>query len=619
MMKKELENLLLQQGEFLVEGILNKNKISELARKYDAKLLNVLMREEKIKNHFFSKLDEGILVFKKDVFLQFLNNKQFLPDSFTAYKTKIGLGNKNGSLLSENHDIVLNFPYKDCILEGGQTKEDTKRDEIFFNETLAPSEITRLLDEKVFTNFKRYDKEGGHEVKEIKEDDNFIIKGNNLVALYSLKKRFAGKVKLIYIDPPYNTGSDSFNYNDKFNHSTWLTFMKNRLEVARELLSETGSIWINIDDDEGHYIKVLADNIFGRENFVNTIIWQKKYSPQNDAKWFSDNHDFIHVYAKNKDIWRPNLLSRSEEMNSRYKNPDNDPRGVWKPGDLSVKRITEKDIYEIITPSGRKVFPPSGRSWVLSKIKFEEYLSDNRIWFGEKGNNVPSIKRFLSEVTDGVISQTVWTYKEVGHNQDAKKENKNLFDGEAVFGTPKPEKLIQRIIQLSSEEGDTILDFFMGSGTTQAVAHKMKRKYIGIEQMEYIESVSVERMKKVIAGEQGGISEDVNWQGGGEFVYFELKNDAQTFKDNIIAAQSTEDLSQLLNIAKKSSFLSYRLDPRKLKEKEFLELSFAEQKQLLLEIIDQNNLYVNFSDIDDEFYRIPEIEKKLNREFYGGE
>ena len=618
-MKKELEELLSQYVEFIVEDILNKNKLSELARKYDAKLLNVLMREEKIKNHFFSKLEEGILVFKKDVFLQFLNNKEFLPDSFTAYKTKIGLGNKDGSLLSENHDIVLNFPYKDCILEGGQTKEDAKRDEIFFNETLAPSEITRLLDEKVFTNFKRYDKDGEHEVKEIKEDDNFIIKGNNLVALYSLKKRFAGKVKLIYIDPPYNTGSDSFNYNDKFNHSTWLTFMKNRLEVARELLSETGSIWINIDDDEGHYIKVLADNIFGRENFVNTIIWQKKYSPQNDAKWFSDNHDFIHVYAKNKDIWRPNLLSRSEEMNSRYKNPDNDPRGVWKPGDLSVKRITEKDIYEIITPSGRKVFPPSGRSWVLSKIKFEEYLSDNRIWFGENGNNVPSIKRFLSEVTDGVISQTVWTYKEVGHNQDAKKENKNLFDGEAVFGTPKPEKLIQRIIQLSSEEGDTILDFFMGSGTTQAVAHKMKRKYIGIEQMEYIESVSVERMKKVIAGEQGGISEDMNWQGGGEFVYCELKNDAQTFKDNIIAAQSTEDLSQLLNIAKKSSFLSYRLDPRKLKEKEFLELSFAEQKQILLEIIDQNNLYVNFSDIDDDTYGILEDEKKLNKEFYGGE
>ena len=199
-MKKELENLLLQHEEFLVEGVLNKNKLSELARKYDAKLLNILMREEKIKNHLFSELEEGILVLKKDVFLQFLNNKEFLPDSFTAYKTKIGLGNKNGSLLSENHDIVLNFPYKDCILEGGQAKEDAKRDEMFFNETLAPSEITRLLDDKVFTNFKRYDKEGEYEVKEIKEDDNFVIKGNNLVVLHSLIKKYAGKVKCIYIE-----------------------------------------------------------------------------------------------------------------------------------------------------------------------------------------------------------------------------------------------------------------------------------------------------------------------------------------------------------------------------------------------------------------------------------
>lgn len=199
-MKKELENLLLQHEEFLVESVLNKNKLSELARKYDAKLLNVLMKEEKIKNHFFSELEEGILVFKKDVFLQFLNNKEFLPDSFTACKTKIGLGNREGSLLSENHDIVLNFPYKDCILGGGQTKEDAKRDEMFFNETLAPSEITSLLDDKVFTNFKRYDKDGEHEVKEIKEDDNFIIKGNNLLVLHSLKKKYAGKVKCVYIE-----------------------------------------------------------------------------------------------------------------------------------------------------------------------------------------------------------------------------------------------------------------------------------------------------------------------------------------------------------------------------------------------------------------------------------
>lgn len=615
-MKKELEKLLSQHEEFFVEGVLNKNKLSELARKYDAKLLNVLMREEKIKNHFFTELEEGILVFKKDVFLQFLNNKEFLPDSFTAYKTKIGLGRKDGSLLSENHDIVLNFPYKDCILEGGQTKEDAKRDEVFFNETLSPTEITRLLDDKVFTNFKRYDKEGEHEVTELKENDNFIIKGNNLIALHSLKKRFSGKVKLIYIDPPYNTGSDSFNYNDKFNHSTWLTFMKNRLEVARDLLSETGSIWINIDDDEGHYIKVLVDSIFGRENFINTIIWQKKFSPQNDSNWFSDSHDFIHVYAKNKKIWRPNLLNRTTAMDKRYKNPDNDSRGVWTSGDISVKRVTEKDIYEIITPSGRSVYPPKGYSWRLSKERFKEYVLDNRIWFGENGNNVPRIKRFLSEVKDGMVAQTLWTHQEVGHNQDAKKEIKNLFNGEVVFGTPKPEKLIQRIIQLASKEGDLVLDFFMGSGTTQAVAHKMQRQYIGIEQMDYIETVAIERLKKVIDGEQGGISKDVDWQGGGSFVYYELKNDAQDYKNKVIESQTTEELLELLKIAKKSSFLSYRIDSKKLKEKEFVELSFAEQKQLLLEIIDNNNLYVNYNDIKDENYRISEIDIKLNREFY---
>lgn len=274
-MKQKLEKL-LQHPEFLVEGQLNKNKLAELARKYDAKLLELLMSDEEVKNHFFTNIQNGVLVFKKDVFLQFLNNKEFLPDSFTAYKTKIGLATEEGKYLSENNRVVLNFPYKDCVLEGGQTKEDSKRQEVFFNETLAPTEITRLLDDKVLTNFKRYDKDGEHEVTELNKGDNLIIKGNNLIALHSLKKRFAGKVKLIYIDPPYNTGSDSFNYNDAFNHSTWLTFMKNRLEIARELLSEEGTIWINIDDDEGHYVKVLADSIFGRENFVNTIVWQKK-------------------------------------------------------------------------------------------------------------------------------------------------------------------------------------------------------------------------------------------------------------------------------------------------------------------------------------------------------
>ena len=619
-MKQELEELLSQHKSFLVEGVLNKNKLAELARRYDPALLNALMGDEKVASHFFTTLETGIQIFKKDVFLQFLNNKEFLPDSFTAYKTKIGLATENGQYLSENKNVVLHFPYKDCVLEGGQTKEDAKRQEIFFNETLAPYEINRLLDDKVLTNFKRFDKDGEHEVKELNNTDNLIIKGNNLIALHSLKKRFAGKIKMIYIDPPYNTGKDSFNYNDHFNHSSWLTFIKNRLEIAWELLADDGTIWMSIDDSESHYLKVLADDIFGRENFLNEVIWQRAYAPVNLKKTFSRSHDAILVYAKNNSSEKElNKLPRDETANSRYKNPDNDPRGPWKASDFSVGPAVESNVYEIITPSGRSVYPPKGRSWVLSEKRFEEFHKDNRIWFGEKGNNVPSTKRFLSEVNDGVVAQTLWTYQEVGHNQDAKKEIKNLFDGQAAFGTPKPEKLIQRIIQLGSGEGDLVLDFFMGSATTQAVAHKMNRQYIGIEQMDYIETVAVERLKKVIDGEQGGISKDVNWTGGGSFVYCELKNDAQEFKNAIVHATSTDQLLALFEQAKNSSFLSYRVDPKKLRKQDFEKLSLAEQKQILSEIIDNNNLYVNYSDIDDGDYQVSEQDKKLNRSFYGKE
>lgn len=619
-MKQELERLLLQKEEFLVEGALNKNKLAELARQYDSMLLNLLMSEPTISNHFFSTLEEGIMIFKKDTFLQFLNNKEFLPDSFTAYKTKIGLATSDNRYLSENNEVVLNFPYKDCVLEGGQTKDDAKRQEIFFNETLAPSEINRLLDDKVLTNFKRFDKDGEHEVEELNNTDNLIIKGNNLITLHSLKKRFAGRIKMIYIDPPYNTGKDSFNYNDHFNHSSWLTFMKNRLEVAWDLLAEDGTIWISIDDSESHYLKVLADSVFGRENFLNEVIWQRAYAPVNLKKTFSRSHDAILVYAKNNSSEKElNKLPRDEVASNRYKNPDNDPRGVWQSDNLSVGPAVESNIYEIITPSGRSVYPPEGRSWLFNKTRFREFLDDNRIWFGQDGNNVPRIKRFLSEVKDGVVAQTLWTYQEVGHNQDAKKEIKNLFEGQAVFGTPKPEKLIQRIIQLGSDEGDLVLDFFMGSATTQAVAHKMNRQYIGIEQMDYIETVAVERLKKVIDGEQGGISKDVDWQGGGSFVYAELKNDAQDFKESILKATTTEELFELFNTAKTSSFLSYRIDPKKLKASEFEKLSLAEQKQILSEIIDHNNLYVNYCDIDDQSYSISEQDKRLNRAFYGEE
>jgi adenine-specific DNA-methyltransferase len=612
--KDILEKLLLTNENLLVEGKINKNKVSELARKYDKDLLDLLISNEEIKGFFFVKT-ESALVFKLEVFLQFINTKSFLPDSYTKYKQAIGLGTDDGKLLSENREIVLNWPYKDCVLEGGQDREDTKRKEIFFNETLAPDEINRLLDKKVLTNFKKVDADGEHKVSELQDDDNLIIKGNNLIALHSLKKRFAGKVKLIYLDPPYNTGNDSFLYNDRFNHSTWLTFMKNRLEMARELLSEEGAIFLNIDDDEGHYLKLLADGIFGRENFINTIIWEKKYTVANDAKWLSDNHDLVLLWAKNKEIWRPNLLPRTAEMNKAYKNPDNHPKGDWKSTPLHAKSGSDSN-FSYTFENGVTWRPPIGTYPRFSKERLKELEADNAIWFGKDGTSIPSRKTFLSELTNqGVPARTIWQFDEVGHNHEAADEIKQLgFSGE--FDTPKPERLLQRVLTLSTNENDLVLDFFMGSATTQAVAMKMNRRFIGIEQMDYINTVSVERLKKVIDGEQGGISKSVNWQGGGSFVYAELKNDAQDFKNRILEADEDKVL-ELFDEARNSSFLSYRVKPEISDKRDFKKLSLAEQKQILSELVDNNNLYVNYSDIDDETYAISENEKKLNKEFYG--
>lgn len=353
--------------------------------------------------------------------------------------------------------------------------------------------------------------------------DNMLIHGDNLLALKALEKAgYTGKIKCVYIDPPYNTGAAFDQYDDNLEHSQWLNLMRPRLEIIRSLLSENGSLWISIDDDEQAYLKVLCDEVFGRRNFVNSVIWEKKYSPQNDAKWLSDNHDFILVYAKNKEIWRPNLLPRTDEMNARYKNPDNDPRGVWKPGDLLVKTYNASCDYPITTPSGRTVNPPANRCWRISKEKFAEMVADNRIWFGPKGDGVPAIKRFLVDVKQGMTSMTIWKYTEVGHNQDARKEV-TAFNSKNVFATPKPEKLIEKILMLATNIGDFVVDSFLGSGTTIAVAQKMQRRYIGIEMGEHAYTHCKVRMDKVISGEdKGGITESQNWQGGGGYKFYEL-------------------------------------------------------------------------------------------------
>ena len=350
---------------------------------------------------------------------------------------------------------------------------------------------------------------------------NMLIHGDNLIALKALEQDYAGKIKCIYIDPPYNTGSAFKHYDDGVEHSVWLSLMQKRIDLLYALLSEDGSLWISIDDDERDYLKILCDEIFGRQNFVCSVIWHKKGTRSNDARWFSDNHDYILVYAKDKQNWKPNLLPRPDDSMDGYSNPDNDSRGVWASGPCHAKTPNEKDIYEVTTPSGRKIMPPPGTSWRFSEEKFNQLIKDNRIWFGEKGSNVPRYKRFLTEVQNGFVPTTLWFRDEVGDNQEAKKEVKGI-DANDVFSTPKPERLLQRIVLLATREGDIVLDSFLGSGTTAAVAHKMGRRWIGIELGNHAYTHCKVRMDKVIEGEQGGISKSVNWQGGGGYKFYEL-------------------------------------------------------------------------------------------------
>ena len=357
-----------------------------------------------------------------------------------------------------------------------------------------------------------------------KNSENMLVFGDNLLALKALEQDFAGKFKCISIDPPYNTGNAFEHYDDGLEHSLWLSLMKPHLELLRALLSDNGSLWISIDDDESHYLKVLCDEIFGRRNFVANVIWEKKYTIANDAKWFSDNHDHILVYAKNKDGWRPNKLPRTPKMDKAYKNPDNHPKGSWKATPLHAKSGSEKlKDFSYTFNNGVTWYPPSGTFPRFSKETLARFDENNEIWFGKNGNSVPSRKTFLCDLKkDGTPPATIWKFNDVGHNHEAREEVKAI-NPEEVFATPKPERLIQRILTLASNEGDLVLDSFLGSGTTAAVAHKMGRKWIGIELGEHCHTHCLPRLQKVADGtDQGGISKSVKWKGGGGFRYYYL-------------------------------------------------------------------------------------------------
>lgn len=598
------------------DGKLLKTSIYNDIMTMNEQLLSLLLSDELVKERFFKNIN-GNLIFDKQKFAWFIESKEFLPDSYTRYINKIGLTH-NGNYISKSNDVVLDFPYKDCVLEGGQDKDDQKRKEIFYNEIIASEEINRMLAPKVLTKAKRYSKNGVEENITFNDDDNLIIKGNNLIVLSSLLRRYEGKVKCIYIDPPYNTGNDSFNYNDSFNHSTWLIFMKNRLELARKLLKNDGVIFVSLDDREAHYCKVLMDDIFGSDNYLNDIIWNSTKSVTNTAI-ISVSHTHTLVYFKNKDYFVKNRTEfRVKDNGEGFSNPDNDSRGPWKADPFQVGGWRPNQQYEIVNPKTGKVYLPNeGCSWKNDYDKFQELLKDNRIIFGATGESGPQRKRFLYEAKErGKVVKTIWD--DAGTTTNGTQHLKKLF-GKNVFSNPKPEQFIKKILELSTKEGDLVLDYHLGSGTTCAVAHKMRRKYIGVEQMNYIESITLERMKKVILGEKGGISEETKWNGGGTFVYCEILEDAKNLMKMIDDSNESniDGLKKLIYTDERIIPYVNRYELENL-DLEFEQLDFDEKKIVLKKLINKNKLYVNDSDIDDSRYNVSENDKKFTSSFYGG-
>lgn len=529
--------------------------------------------------------------------------------------------------IKKSKDVVLNFPYKDCILEGGQSKEEQSLKEFFYNETLTNDEVDRLLHPKVFTNIKKYTKDGEEENPTFKHTDNLLIKGNNLIALHSLSKRYEGRVKLICIDPPYNKGSDEYNYNDTFNHSSWLTFMKNRLEISKKILDKNGTIFIFCDDNEQSYLRILMDEIFGKDRFISTVIWKNSDNSNNDAKKFSNDHNYIIVFSNN-DKWESFRLDRTEEQSSHYKNPNNDPKGPWFDGNPVNSPNPRKNLmYKLKTPSGKYIdCPPNGWRW--DKDTINEKIESGEIVFNSDETKIKRIT-YLNE-QKGLPPSTLWNIDEeyiwddldeTGHTRQAKYEQKKYFPSvptKDLFKTPKPEKVIKKILDISTEEDDIVLDFFGGSGTTAAVSHKMKRQWITVEQMEYIDRFLLNRLLNVLNGDNIGISSSVNWKGGGEFTYIELMKNNQTYIDTISECTTSSQLIEIKNELKNSNFIRYEVKDENLfdDKNQFDTLPMDEQKEILIKILDKNHLYVNYSEMDDKQFDISDEVKKFNREFY---
>ena len=625
---KELTELLSKDERLVAEdGKLLKGQVVEFGLKLDPELIKLLYSHEIFNKHFFLELD-GLVVFDKERFLQFISNKDFLPDSYTSYKNKIGLSDDGGTTyISRKQEVELVWPYKDCILEGGQTKEESSRDEVFWNTSLAPIDISRIFSPKAFTNFTRIDDQGENELDDFINEPNLVIKGNNLQVISSLASIFHGKIKLICLDPPYNKGNDDFNYNDSFTHSTWLSFMKTRMELSRKLLHPNGTLFIFCDVNEHAYLKVLLDEIFGRNRFITTVVWRNSDNSNNDAKQFSLDHNYILVYSNNE-LWESYKLDRTEDQAKHYKNPDNDPRGPWFDGNPVNSPNPRKNLmYQIEAPNGNHIDPPPN-GWRWDRTTLHKKMESGEIRFSEDFKTI--IRRTYLNEQKGLPPSSLWTItednlwvnlEETGHTRQAKYEQKKLFPEiptSELFRTPKPERVIQKILRISTEPGDYVLDFFSGSGTTGAVAHKMGRKYIVCEQMEYIHTFTIPRLKMVIGGEQGGISEDEGWKGGGNFCYLELIKLNERFVKQIQQVKTTDEVLALWEQIKDNAFLSFKVDVKKIDESvdEFTQLSLKNQRRFLMEVLEHNSMYISYSEIDDKEYSIDIETKKMNSKLY---
>ncbi|MGO4936407.1 DNA methyltransferase [Fundicoccus sp. Sow4_H7] len=639
-----IEHILRSNPAYIGEnGEILKTKVIEAVSNLDSFLVKAFRDNEITCKVFFSQI-EDTWVLNQEKLKWVVNSKEFLEDSYTAYTSEIGL-TTGGRFLSASTDVVLDFPYKDAIVVGGQDKDDQKRQEIMYHEILGYDQITNLKAPKVLANAKRYTSEGTEDDIILDDNDNLIIKGNNYAALNSLLERYKEKVKLIYIDPPFNTLNDSFQYNDRFNRATWLTFMQNRLKIAKKLLKSSGIIFVQIDKNEEHYLKVLMDKIFGEENFVNSIAVQSSTASGNKTahkdKTIIKTKDSILVYKNSTNIILNPQYMAQDKWDTHF-------NSILHKGDNGYETLSLRDymIQEGIIPEDYKIDENS-----INDEFFLNFVFENRKKIYTTKSSIPKVIKEESISKQGEIISYFDNNNEPqfalnGRRLGFLNNNIKYVDGEEVIAKlvtdiwvdinfnntqneggisfpagKKPEQLLKRIIELSTNRGDLVLDFFVGSGTTASVCHKLNRRYIGIEQMNYINNLTVQRLKNVISGDKSGISTlvDVNWQGGGTFVYCELLEDSQRLIDMIISAN--EDTIQGI---KETIYHSEQIVPYiltsdlKKADKVFSELTLEDKKEVLIGLIDKNKLYVNYSSIDDDEYEVSEEDKAFSKSFYEG-